>query len=458
MATDNNIYTIVLKSSGSDNIGHTHNNGVLVYSGVGFHCMFLVVLITGCAVHEEDLKQFGQWNSRTPGHPENFETPGVEVTTGPLGQGIADALGLALAEAHLAACFNKTDAKIVDHYTYSCISNEAASLAGHWGLGKLIALYDVNHISIDGNTAIAFTIDNITTTIGFGSPNKANSNSVHRAALGSKLLPPARTWIGLMNHSLSPVSHWSKHIKEGAALKSERDESLVAYEKKYPTEAAEFKQLISLELPEGSDKALPVSLHLWSVSVKGAGALHLRSQAMPYITCPTHLNALARTLPGLIGGHADLALSNMTLMKMFGDFQKNTPAEQNVSETGVIYIMTHDSIGVGEDVPTHQPIEHLASFRAMPNMVMFRPADGNETSGAYKVAVLNHKRPSTLALSRQKLPNLPGTSIDSVALGAYIISDNSSDSKPDLILLSTGSELEIAFKTAEIIWKETKTV
>ncbi|CAK9859963.1 unnamed protein product, partial [Sphagnum jensenii] len=314
----------------------------------------------------------------------------------------------------------------------------------------------------------------VTTTIGFGSPNKANSNSVHRAALGSKLLPPARTWIGLMNHSLFPVRHWSKHIKEGAALKSAWDKSLVAYGKKYPTEAAEFKQLISLKLPEGSDKALPVSLHLWSVSVKGAGwesvllALHLRSQAMPYVTCPTCLNALARTLPGLIGGRADLALSNMTLMKMFGDYQKNTPAEQNLfenatrisalSETGVIYVMTHDSIGVGEDVPTHQPIEHLASFRAMPNIVMFRPADGNETSGAYKVAVLNHKRPSTLALARQKLPNFPGTSIDSVALGAYIISDNSSDNKPDLILLGTRSELEIAFKTAEIIWKEAKTV
>jgi len=142
----------------------------------------------------------------------------------------------------------------------------------------------------------------------------------------------------------------------------------------------------------------------------------------------------------------------------FHQLFENAMCIPSLSETGVIYIMTHDSIGVGEDVPTHQPIEHLASFRAMPNMVMFRPADGNETSGAYKVAVLNHKRPSTLALSRQKLPNLPGTSIDSVALGAYIISDNSSDSKPDLILLSTGSELEIAFKTAEIIWKETKTV
>jgi transketolase len=216
------------------------------------------------------------------------------------------------------------------------------------------------------------------------------------------------------------------------------------------------------------------------------------------------LNALARTLPGLIGGSADLASSNMTLMKMFGDFQKSTPAERNVrfgvrehamgaicngiqqhlsglipycatffiftdylrpamrisalSETGVIYVMTHDSIGLGEDGPTHQPIEHLASFRAMPNMLMLRPADGNETSGAYKVAVLNRKRPSTLALSRQKLPNLAGTSIDNVQLGAYAISDDSKDGKPDLILMATGSELEIAAKAADVIRGEGKTV
>lgn len=218
----------------------------------------------------------------------------------------------------------------------------------------------------------------------------------------------------------------------------------------------------------------------------------------------TCLNALARTLPGLIGGSADLASSNMTLLKMFGDFQKFTPAERNVrfgvrehamgaivngillhasglipycatffiftdylraamrisalSEAGVIYVMTHDSIGLGEDGPTHQPVEHLASFRAMPQMMMMRPADGNETAGCYKVAVLNRTRPSTLALSRQKLPHLPGTSIANVALGGYILTDNSSDNKPDLILLATGSEVEIAFKAADLIRKEGKTV
>jgi transketolase len=464
---------------------------------------------------------------------------------GPLGQGIANAVGLALAETHLAARFNKPDAKIVDHYTYcivgdGCnmegISNEAASLAGHWGLGKLIVFYDDNHISIDGNTAIAFTEDvsacydalgwhtiwvqngntdydsiraaieeaksvtdkptliKVTTTIGFGSPNKANSYSVHGAALGSKEVDATRQNLGWPYEPFfvpnEVKSHWSKHIKEGAALESEWEDSLAAYEKKYPTEAAEFKSLLSLKLPEGWEKALPSF-----TPESPADATRNLSQ-----TC---LNALARTLPGLIGGSADLASSNMTLLKMFGDFQKNTPAERNLrfgvrehamgaisngillhlsglipycatffiftdylrnamrlsalSEAGVIYVMTHDSIGLGEDGPTHQPIEQLASFRAMPNMLMLRPADGNETSGAYKVAVLNRKRPSTLALSRQKLPNLPGTSIDSVALGGYIVSDNSTDNKPDVILIGTGSELEIAFKAGEIIRKEGKT-
>ncbi|KAG0576534.1 hypothetical protein KC19_5G087600 [Ceratodon purpureus] len=498
------------------------------------------------SVQTEDLKQFRQWGSRTPGHPENFETPGVEVTTGPLGQGIANAVGLAVAEANLAARFNKPDAKIVDHYTYcilgdGCnmegISNEAASLAGHWGLGKLICFYDDNHISIDGDTEIAFTesvdkrfdalgwhtiwVQNgnndydairaaieeaksvtdkptmikVTTTIGFGSPNKANSYAVHGAALGTKEVDATRA---NLDWNYEPFfvpeevkSHWSKHIDLGAKLESDWDASLEEYSQKYPEEAAEFKQLISLELPENWASSLPE----FTPADAGDATRNLSQRC---------LNALARTLPGLIGGSADLASSNMTLMKMFGDFQKNTPGERNVrfgvreqamgaicngillhrsglipycatffiftdylraamrisalSEAGVIYVMTHDSIGLGEDGPTHQPIEHLASFRAMPQMLMFRPADGNETSGAYKVAVLNRTVPSTLALSRQKLPNLEGTSIDNVALGGYTLSCNATDNKPDLILLATGSELEIAAKAAELIRAEGKTV
>lgn len=527
---------------------HWFNRDRFVLSA-GHGCMLQYALLHLAgydSVQEKDLKQFRQWESRTPGHPENFETPGVEVTTGPLGQGIANAVGLALAEKHLAARFNKPDATIVDHYTYvivgdGCnmegISNEACSLAGHWGLGKLIAFYDDNHISIDGDTEIAFTenveerfqalgwhtiwvkngntdydairaaiqeakavtdkptLIKVTTTIGYGSPNKANSYSVHGSALGAKEVDATRQNLG-WNYTPFFVpedvkSHWSRHVKEGADLEAEWQAKMADYERKYPQEASEFKVLISGELPEGWDKALPT----YTPETPGDASRNL-SQAC--------LNALARVLPGLLGGSADLASSNMTLLKMYGDFQKTTPAERNVrfgvrehgmgaicngialhgsglipycatffvftdymraamrlsalSQAGVIYVMTHDSIGLGEDGPTHQPVEHLASFRAMPNILMLRPADGNETAGSYKVAVESRKRPSVLALSRQKLPNLPGTSIEGVEKGGYIISDNSSGNKPDMILIGTGSELQIAFKAAEVLREEGKTV
>ncbi|CAN1842677.1 Transketolase, chloroplastic, partial [Linum perenne] len=498
------------------------------------------------SVQVEDLKQFRQWGSRTPGHPENFETPGVEVTTGPLGQGIANAVGLALAEKHLAARYNKPDAEIVDHYTYvilgdGCqmegISNEACSIAGHWGLGKLIALYDDNHISIDGDTEIAFTesVDTrfealgwhviwvkngnngydeiraaieeakavkdkptmikVTTTIGFGSPNKANSYSVHGAALGTSEVEATRknlSWPYEPFHVPEDVKkHWSRHTPAGAALEAEWNTKFAEYEKKYPEEAAELKSITTGEFPAGWESALPT----YTPESPADATRNLSQQ---------NLNALAKVLPGFLGGSADLASSNMTLMKMYGDFQKATPEERNLrfgvrehamgaicngialhspgfvpycatffvftdymrasirlsalSETRVIYVMTHDSIGLGEDGPTHQPIEHIASFRAMPNIFMFRPADGNETAGAYKVAVETRKTPSILALSRQKLPQLPGTSIEGVAKGGYTISCNSSDNKPDVILVGTGSELEIAAKAGDELRKEGKTV
>ncbi|GAB2222098.1 hypothetical protein Droror1_Dr00013297 [Drosera rotundifolia] len=498
------------------------------------------------SVQVEDLKSFRQWGSRTPGHPENFETPGVEVTTGPLGQGIANAVGLALAEAHLAARFNKPDLEIIDHYTFvllgdGCqmegISNEACSLAGHWGLGKLIAFYDDNHISIDGDTEIAFTenvdkrfealgwhviwvkngntgydeiraaikeakavkdkptLIKVTTTIGFGSPNKANSYSVHGSALGAKEVEATRKNLGWPHEPFhvpeAVKKHWSHHTAEGAALEAEWNAKFAEYEKKYKEEVEELKYIISGKLPAGWEKALPTY-----TPESPADATRNLSQ--------TNLNALVKVLPGLLGGSADLASSNMTLLKAYGNFQKATPAERNLrfgvrehgmgaicngiahhspglipycatffvftdymraairisalSEAGVIYVMTHDSIGLGEDGPTHQPIEHLASFRAMPNVLMLRPADGNETAGSYRVAVLNRKTPSILALSRQKLPNLPGTSIEGVEKGGYIISDNSSGNKPDIILTGTGSELEIAAKAGDELRKSGKTV
>eukprot|EP00270_Netrium_digitus_P008902 TRINITY_DN2693_c0_g1_i2.p1 TRINITY_DN2693_c0_g1~~TRINITY_DN2693_c0_g1_i2.p1 ORF type:complete len:787 (-),score=242.30 TRINITY_DN2693_c0_g1_i2:156-2381(-) len=515
----------------------------------GHGCMLqyaLLHLFGYDSVTIDDIKQFRQWESKTPGHPESFITAGVEVVTGPLGQGIANAVGLALAEKHLAARFNKPDVTVVDHYSYvilgdGCnmegISTEAASLAGHWGLGKLIALYDDNHISIDGSTDIAFTEDvsarfealgwhtiwvkdgntnfdemraaiaeakavtdkptmiKVTTTIGYGSPNKANSYAAHGAALGEKEVKATRENLKWPYAPFEIPEEVYSHlggekIPEGAAVEASWNATLAEYEAKYPAEAAEFKQLISGELPEGWEKALPS----YTPESPGDSTRNL-SQVM--------LNALADVLPGLIGGSADLASSNMTLLKKSGNFQKYSPAERNVrfgvrehamgaigngiaqhmsglipytatffiftdymraamrisalSETRHIYVMTHDSIGLGEDGPTHQPIEHLASFRAMPNILMFRPADGNETAGAYKVAVLNTKRPSVLALSRQKLPQLVGTSLEGVAKGGYVLTD-APNGKPDLIFLSTGSELELVEKAAKVLREEGKGV
>mmetsp|Transcript_11394 Transcript_11394/g.15529 ORF Transcript_11394/g.15529 Transcript_11394/m.15529 type:complete len:729 (+) Transcript_11394:106-2292(+) len=491
------------------------------------------------SVKMEDMMAFRQWESRCPGHPENFVTQGIEVTTGPLGQGIANAVGLAVAEKHLAARFNKPDSTIVDHYTYcilgdGCnmegISTEAASLAGHWGLGKLIALYDDNSISIDGHTDISFTEDvsarfvalgwhtihvedgntdldairkaieeaksvtdkptfiKVTTLIGYGSPNKANSHAVHGAALGASEVAATREnlkWEYEPFNIPAQVYDTMDKTESGAAVEAEWNATLAAYGEKYPEEHAEFTQMLSLELPAGWEDALPV----FTPEDKG-DATRNHSQTM--------LNKLATVLPGLIGGSADLAPSNMTLMKMFGDFQKDTPAERNVrygvrehgmgaianalglhnsglisycatffiftdymrsamrmaalSETGTLFVMTHDSVGLGEDGPTHQPIEHLASFRAMPNMLMMRPGDGNETAGAYAVGVANRKRPTTMALSRQAMPNLPTTSIAGTKKGGYTVLE--CEGTPEVLLIGTGTELQYAYAAGEELQSE----
>jgi transketolase len=492
----------------------------------------------------DDIKQFRQWDSKTPGHPENFLTPGVEVTIGPLGQGICNAVGLAAAEAHLAARFNKPDCKVVDHYTYcilgdGCmmegISNEACSLAGHWGLGKLIALYDDNKISIDGHTEISFTEDvaarfealgwhvqhvedgntdfeglrkaianakavtdkpsliKVSTLIGYGSPNKADTHDVHGAPLGPDETAATRENLKWEHKEFDVPQEvydvMRSSVPRGASAEEEWNATFAQYKAKYPKEAEELEGLISLKLPEGWEKALPS----YTTEDKGL-ATRQYSQIM--------LNALAPVLPGLIGGSADLAPSNLTLMKMFGDFQKDSYQERNLrfgvrehgmgaivngialhksglipycatfyiftdymraamrmsalSEVGAIYVMTHDSIGLGEDGPTHQPIEHLASFRAMPNMLMMRPCGGNETAGAYKVAVANRQRPTTIALSRQGMPNLAGCSAEGVEKGAYVV--HGGDAKPDVIIIGTGSELPMAVEAAKKLEEDGKKV
>jgi len=513
----------------------------------GHGCMLLYALLhlSGYdSVTLEDIKQFRQWGSKTPGHPETFETPGVEVTTGPLGQGIANAVGLAMAEAHLAAKFNKPDCTLVDHTTYvimgdGCnqegVSGEAASLAGHLGLGKLIALYDDNHITIDGNTNVSFTEDvmkryeaygwhtvhvaegntdleaiagaiaeakavtdrpsliKVTTTIGYGSPNKANTAGVHGAALGAEEAELTRK---NLNWSYGPFEvpqeaydHWREALSRGAAAEAEWNSTLADYRAKYPAEAAAFERQLRGELPEGWDADLPS----YTPEDKGL-ATRLHSY-----NC---LNAIGPKLPELIGGSADLTHSNLTDIKGEKGFQKGAEANRYLhfgvrehamasilnglvyhgsglipyggtfavfagymlgamrlsalSELGVIYVLTHDSIGLGEDGPTHQPIETLATLRSIPNMLVIRPGDGNETSGAYKVALANRHRPTVLFLSRQAMANQANSNADHVAKGGYILED--SNGSPDLIIIGTGTELELCTKAAAQLRAEGRNV
>lgn len=504
----------------------------------GHGCMLLYALLhlTGYdSVSLEDIRQFRQWGSKTPGHPETFETAGVEVTTGPLGSGTANAVGLAIAEAHLAARFNRPDCTLVDHYTYvimgdGCnqegVASEACSLAGHLKLGKLIALYDDNHITIDGDTGVSFTEDvlkryeaygwhvqhvpdgntnvdgitraieaakavkdrpsliKVTTTIGYGSPNKSNTGGVHGTPLGleeAQLTRESLGWdYGLFEVPQEAYDQFRQAVERGAAAEAQWNQALSDYRKSYPDAAAEFERMLRGELPQGWDQDLP----MYTPEDKGL-ATRKHSQLC--------LAALGPRLPELIGGSADLTHSNYTDIKgETGSFQAETPEKRYlhfgvrehamaavingiayhdsglipyggtflvfadymrgsmrlsaVSGLGVIYVLTHDSVGVGEDGPTHQPVETMASLRAMPNMVVIRPGDGNETSGAYKVAIRNRKRPTALALSRQGMPNQANSSAEKVVQGAYILEDCSG--VPELILIGTGSELDLCVQAA----------
>ena len=525
----------------------------LLSAGHGSMLQYALLYLTGYEdLTMDDIKQFRQWESKTPGHPENFMNPGVEITTGPLGQGIANGVGIAMAEAHLAATFNKPDFPIIDHYTYvimgdGCnmegVASEACSLAGHLGLGKLIALYDDNHISIEGSTDLAFTEDvgkryeaygwhvlvvedgntdidaidraiataksvtdkptmiKVHTTIGYGSPNKANSYEAHGAALGAAEVQATRESLGWNYEPFEipedAMKHWRKAIERGAKYEEDWNQLYARYKQQYPQEAATLERMHEAKLPEGWESVLPK----YTPEDK-AEATRVQSGRT--------LNALSAVFPELIGGSADLASSNNTLIKGAGDYQKGQYQNRNLrfgvrehgmgaicnglaldgsglipycatflvftdymraairlsalSESGVIYVMTHDSIQLGEDGPTHQPIEHVNSLRMIPDLLVMRPADGNETSGAYKVAIKaargkkfgNKTRPTVIALSRLAQPNLPNSSIEGVEKGAYILSD--SDGTPDVILMGTGSETQLCVKAAEQLRGEGKKV
>jgi len=510
-------------------------------AGHGCMLQYALLHLTGYdSVSIEDIKQFRQWGSKTPGHPENFETEGVEVTTGPLGQGVGNAVGLAIAEEHLAARFNKPDHKIVDHYTYvilgdGCnmegIASEAASLGGHLKLGKLIMLYDSNSISIDGSTDLAFTEDVgkryeaygwhvvrvadgnedldaiakaleeaksvtdkpslliVTTTIGYGSPKKSGTAGIHGAALGTDEVAATRANLGWEYAPFevpdNVYTRFHQAIEKGAKAEAEWNDRFAAYEAAYPAEAAEFKRITAGELPEGWEKALdPV----------------LEKETSTRLLSEAALNALAPVLPELLGGSADLAHSNMTTVKGFVDFQHGSYHGRNfrfgvrehamgailnglalhggtipygatflvfadylrgairlsaLAEIGALYILTHDSIVVGEDGPTHQPVETVASLRVIPNLLVLRPADAKETVAAYQIAIANRKRPSALAFTRQNVKNLAGTSVEAAKKGGYIVVDAPN---PELIFIATGSELALAVKAAEVLTAEGKAI
>ncbi|WP_284140045.1 transketolase [Virgibacillus sp. LDC-1] len=507
-------------------------------AGHGSMLLYSLLHLAGYDVTMEDLKNFRQWESRTPGHPEVHHTDGVEATTGPLGQGIAMAVGMAMAEAHLAAKYNKTDISIIDHFTYALvsdgdlmegISHEAASLAGHLRLGKLIALYDSNDISLDGDLNQSFsdnteerfkaygwqvlrvedgndiaqlrkaikaakentaqpTLIEIKTVIGYGSPNKSASAASHGSPLGGdevKLTKEYYNWAHEEFHVPEEVYHdfRDKIVNPGAEAENAWNSLFDAYKEKYPTEAKELELAIKGELPAGWEKELPSF-------ESGKDTLATRASSGKV------LNAIAKHVPFFFGGSADLAGSNKTMMNDEADFSRNNYAGRNIwfgvrehamgaalngmalhgglkvyggtffvfsdylrpavrlsaiMNTPVTYVFTHDSIAVGEDGPTHEPVEHLAALRAMPNVSLIRPADANETQAAWRLALESKNKPTALVLTRQDLPTLAGTkehAYEGVKKGAYIVSDSKKET-PDALLLATGSEVQLAIKAQE---------
>jgi len=515
---------------------HWFNRDRFVLSN-GHACALQYVMLHLAGYEEwtmDELKRFRQLDSKTPGHPENHIVHGgIEVTTGPLGQGLANAVGLAIAEANYAAVYNKPDFELFNNYTYvftgdGClqegVSSEACSLAGHLGLKRLIVLYDDNHITIDGETDLSFTEDvikryesygwntivvkdgdhdlkgieaaiaqaqksdkptliKVRTTIGFGS-SKQGTEKVHGSPLGGDELKSVKTKFGFNPEEFFLIPNevkerYAQKKAEGAELEKKWNELFNKYAAAYPKEAAEIKRRFSGQLPEGWKSLLPTFK-----PEDPAKATRQFSQ--------TVINAVAKALPDMIGGSADLNPSNLTYMECSTDFQAATPQGRNVrfgvrehgmaaicnglsayggvvaycatflnfigyamgavrlsavSQFGVIYVMTHDSIGLGEDGPTHQPIETLPMLRATPDLVAIRPADGNETSGAYAVAIEHRHKPTVIALGRQNVPNIKGTSIDGVYKGAYVVG-NTVD-QPQLILVGSGSELQLCTGAAE---------
>ena len=504
--------------------------------GHGSMLLYSLLHLTGYDVSLDDLKNFRQWDSLTPGHPEYGHTPGVEVTTGPLGMGFANGVGFAISESHLGAQFNQMGQKLIDHYIYAIVTDgdlmegvasEAASLAGTLKLGKLIYLYDDNHISIDGSTDLAFTEDRAArfkaygwhvqrvedgnnvevidaaikmakadsrpsiimcrTIIGYGSPNKQGTHGVHGSPLGDEELAAAKENLGANPAERFAIDsdvldHYREAISRGRELEADWKMRFEAYTRISPIKGKELQRRMAGELPENWSDSLPV----FEADAKGMATRAASGKV---------LNAIAESLPELIGGSADLAPSNKTWLDGYEAFSAETPIGRNfhfgvrehamgaivngmavyggiipyggtflvfsdfmrgalrvaaLSKYPSIWVFTHDSIGVGEDGPTHQPIEHFAALRAIPDMTVIRPADANETAQAWKSAIENRDGTTALILTRQNLPTLAQET--HVEKGAYVLKDF--DENPEIIMMASGSEVSLVLAAAEKLVQE----
>ena len=534
-------------------------------AGHGSMLLYSLLYLTGYDLPLDEIKRFRQWGSITPGHPEARLTPGVELTTGPLGQGFANGVGLAIAEAHLAATYNRPGHTIVDHHTFGIVSDgdlmegvayESASIAGHLRLGKLVYYYDANQVTLAGSTGLIFsedvakrfeamewdvqTVDDgndvdaldkatknaidrtdkpsliiVHTVLGYGSPHKAGSFMAHGNPLGPDEVEATKRNLGWPTTEPfyipdEALQHFREAIQKGVREEQEWQQRFEAYQREFPELAAQFRRAFAGELPDNWDRELPM---FKAEDVKG-GQMATRSAGGAVI------NAIARTLPELVGGSADLNPSTDTALKGFGDFESPENAAQDrqgsvgtdwsfagrnmfygirehamgsitnglvyhgglrgfsatflvfsdymrppirlsaLSELPSIFVFTHDSIGLGEDGPTHQPIEHLPSLRAIPNMVVFRPADANEVAEGWRAAIERRHGPTILVFSRQALPIYDRTKFGAASgarKGAYVLAD-SEDGPPDLILISTGSEVSLVMNARELLVNEGRRV
>ncbi|MCU0614877.1 MAG: transketolase [Desulfobacterales bacterium] len=531
------LWTKVLKHNPKNPLWPDRDRFVLS-GGHASMLLYSLLHLTGYDLTLDDLKNFRQWESKTPGHPEYGHTPGVETTTGPLGQGFANAVGMAMAERFLASRFNRPDFDVIDHHTFAMcgdgdlmegLCSEAASLAGHLALGKLIVIYDDNKISIEGSTDIAFTEDvemrfkaynwqvlkikdgndieaifealknakaetgrpsmiMLRTQIAYGSPNKQGTADAHGSPLGVDEVCLTKRNLGCAGDQEFCVGNDALNVFRNCIQKGNEAENLWkdlyrSYSEKYPELAKEWSDFAAGKLPDGWDSDIPDFTQSGPVATRSASG--------------QVLNAIAGKVLNLRGGSADLAPSNKTIISASYDFQKNRPDGRNIRfgvrehamgailsgmalhkgirpyggtflvfadymrpsirlaalmKLPIIYVFTHDSIAVGEDGPTHQPVEHLASLRIIPNLLVIRPADATETAEGWRQAILSKDRPVALILSRQKLEVITRgdnayPSASNLAKGAYILSD--SNEKPDIILMASGSEVQLAVKARE---------